>query len=92
MACPTCDHTMHNIGTNRSHQVFWCPRCGTIRDRNPHSTDEVRETAVPMLVQRCRDYHDEAFGCVTTRHVDLWRRCGIAESINLPTNRTEPQS
>jgi Zn-finger nucleic acid-binding protein len=30
MACPTCSHTMQNLGVE-SERVFWCPRCGTIK-------------------------------------------------------------
>ena len=30
MPCPTCDHTMHNLGVE-SQRIFWCPRCGTIK-------------------------------------------------------------
>ncbi len=30
MACPTCDHTMQNLGVN-GQKIFWCNRCGTIK-------------------------------------------------------------
>lgn len=30
MACPTCDHTMQNLGVN-GQNIFWCNRCGTIK-------------------------------------------------------------
>lgn len=32
MPCPTCNHTMHNLGLAESgKRTFWCPRCGTIK-------------------------------------------------------------
>lgn len=32
MSCPTCDHTMHNLGLDQAgRRTFWCPRCGTIK-------------------------------------------------------------
>ena len=40
MACPTCDHTMQLIAES-DEDVFWCPRCGTIKDYG---------TEVPKLV------------------------------------------
>lgn len=30
MACPTCDHTMQNLGVENQ-KIFWCPRCGTLK-------------------------------------------------------------
>lgn len=33
MPCPTCDHTMHNLGVPQK-SIFWCPRCGTIKDEH----------------------------------------------------------
>jgi len=36
MACPTCDHTMQNLGVDsgvdKHKKIFWCPRCGTIKE------------------------------------------------------------
>ena len=34
MACPACDHTMHCLRTDR---LWWCPRCGTIKERVSYS-------------------------------------------------------
>ena len=43
MACPSCDHTMQSLRP----KVFWCPRCGTIKDENgcesPTNRDELKE-------------------------------------------------
>ncbi len=36
MSCPTCHHTMHSVGKHNEHgfsaRIYWCPRCGTIKD------------------------------------------------------------
>lgn len=59
------------------HQVktgtFWCPRCGTMK-----SGDDI---GIPRVVQRCRSY------AITNPPPSVWRRLGIAESINLPDKR-----
>lgn len=81
MACPTCDHTMHDI----CHQVYWCPRCGTVKG-------PVGSPAVPKLVERCREFQNEVneheLKAVWVRFQHRWRRLGIAESINLPEKRS----
>lgn len=84
MACPTCDHTMHPISLD----VFWCPRCGTIRMREREKTvdDGVRtlnRDEVPMLVKRITEFA----GILTDEHEELIRefeRLGVRESIMLP--------
>ena len=76
MSCPTCDHTMNGIGNG----VFWCPRCGTLKD------DVMPYVEAPKLVLRCR-YFETSLNGVFRR---TWQLNGIAESINLPCNRPEP--
>jgi Transcription factor zinc-finger len=40
MSCPTCDHTMQNLGVN-GQRIFWCPRCGTLRSiTGEHQEDD----------------------------------------------------
>lgn len=31
MSCPTCQHTMQNLGVE-GRRIFWCPRCGTLKE------------------------------------------------------------
>lgn len=53
MACPSCDHTMQNIGiVNPEVQtpLYWCPRCGTLK-----SNGSGEGNYTPKLVQRVRD-------------------------------------
>lgn len=56
MACPTCDHTMHQWG--EAGQVFVCPRCGTVKDSEG--------TQVPQLVTRVIEFA----GHLTDEHHD----------------------
>lgn len=96
MACPTCDHSMEACGQNdRGDNFFHCPRCGTLKiDAFGQHGDKLY---VPKLVERCREFR-------ATRHpsfkaevgifgdpvlVAEWERIGIAESINVPANRTK---
>lgn len=87
MSCPTCDHTMHCIG----HGIFWCPRCGTLKGNDP-----LGQVSIPALVDRCRRFAAEGntqsyfLGKSKYDHADEeWRKLGIAESINVPSERPE---
>ena len=46
MSCPTCDHTMHSLGSGD----YWCPRCGTLQQYRQTRVN----TEAPKLVERCR--------------------------------------
>lgn len=76
---------MEGLGQNdRADNIFLCPRCGTVKidDFGRHG-DKVY---VPKLVERCRDFKavwtDDVVGEM------LWRKLGIAESINVPGDRS----
>jgi len=32
MACSTCGHTMQGLVTQDSYKIFWCPRCGSLKN------------------------------------------------------------
>lgn len=90
MSCPTCDHTMHNIGCclHSGLPFFWCPRCGTLKPCDS-------EAAEPALVARCRDFAREfEKACDEDHHAaapcmeGAYRRSGIAESIKAPLPRS----
>lgn len=86
MPCPTCDHTMHNVGTHDTARVFWCPRCGTVRfsaadTAPPHDH-------VPWLVERCQKFAKSALDADhDPKAVSEWDRLGITEAINKPEDR-----
>ncbi len=85
MPCPTCSHTMQQLGccTDTGLKFFWCPRCGTLK---PCDT----EAAAPALVSFCRRYEQAVMidGAPPTLN---WERMGIAESINVPRERSYGQ-
>lgn len=61
MACPTCDHTMQNLGVN-GQKIFWCNRCGTIKT----ITRDYEEFEEPIWIQNIiyaisRDGHCRPF-------------------------------
>lgn len=62
MSCPTCDATMQNLGVESppdrpGRQVFWCPRCGTIRERSKSSplAEPFVQDAAPRWCRRLDD-------------------------------------
>jgi hypothetical protein len=74
MSCPTCDHTMQNLGT-----WFWCPRCGTIKPTAQGTTTY----EAPRLVDRVRT----AVGDMTYDDRVWADALGIVESIYPPDQR-----
>jgi len=56
MSCPTCEHTMQNLGLAQSGaKAFWCPRCGTLKLETPGDeplSSGHADTEVPSLVHR----------------------------------------
>jgi hypothetical protein len=80
MACPTCEHTMQNLGVPEA-RYFWCPRCGTVRSVAPDGFENV---STPLLVGRCRRFEEE---CPPRRD---WHWLGIEESIYRPEERQAP--
>lgn len=77
MACPTCNHTMQRISPDVM-GMFWCPRCGTIRNHLGHTDFEA-----PKLVDRCREFG----GTLGPAWISLWQRIGIEEAIYTPEER-----
>ena len=75
MACPACDHSMQNIAEN----MFWCPRCGTIKLPGGQSDQ-------PMLVGRAKSLLSEMVWLRSQEprpaedYIDKARELGIHES------------
>lgn len=84
MACPNCDHTMqqltdlapifwkHTEGADL--RIFWCPRCGTIKDNNGIATPKL----IPSVVALLGLYDESELVSVAARQL------GIVESVTLP--------
>ena len=52
--CPTCDHTMHNVGSP-DRRIYWCPRCGTLKEECSFGTLNAHEDVdVPKLAERVK--------------------------------------
>lgn len=76
MSCPTCSHTMQNVIAG----VFWCPRCGTLKQPVTSNVLEIHafdSHVQPKLVERCRDFG----GSLGPSWLALWHKIGIRESI-----------
>lgn len=52
MPCPVCEHTMRGLTA----KVYWCPRCGTVRDVRHYHPDIVPDRwECPSLVDRVKE-------------------------------------
>jgi len=95
MACPTCDHTMHSLGSTKNNEsIFWCPRCGTVKGRNYAGEDRI----VPRLVKRAAKLCQtgsycaevlEVFKVKTTLSTLLQDLREVLESCTLPSKRKD---
>ena len=74
MACLTCAHTMQGLG----HNVFWCPRCGTVKQDD--------SVYVPALVERVRELRKEMSQDLcyeTITWEGRWHGLGVLEAIGV---------
>lgn len=83
MACPTCEHTMKQVGVIQGtiFPLFWCSRCGTIKANTQREYDDV-----PKLVERTRQLLDR------TNNDDLAWSLGVTESVWRPTEERREAS
>lgn len=74
MACPNCDHTMQNIGSYAAN-VFWCPRCGTVRGVSGNEY-------TPTLLEYAREANqdDDWIGFRIFIEVDILKKSNLPES------------
>jgi Zn-finger nucleic acid-binding protein len=80
MACPNCDHTMHKIGKSligKDWSMWWCPRCGTIKDDAGKTTPKL----VNRVVEFCGGISDH------WQIIQELERTGVRECISLPGQR-----
>jgi hypothetical protein len=92
MACPTCGHALQNLGLSAgpvgmTRRVFWCPRCGTLREELSDAGACQTNDEAPRLVARCREFEERVPN--GARVMPLWVQVGIAEAIYPPGERTE---
>lgn len=88
--CPTCTHTLAKLCSVGDATYSMCERCGTLRVRIAGATEAV--VYVPKLVERCRKYAASVLSSnimPSEIRTSEWVRLGIAESINVPTDRLQ---
>ena len=78
MSCPTCDHTMQDVAKREDWNLFWCPRCGTLKIQDAAENDEA--CRIPFLIGRLREFV-ATLGPMWSR---LAHKLGILESIAPP--------
>lgn len=88
MPCPTCTHTMKNLGIDDAQRkVFWCSRCGSLKVEHANS---FTETEWPALVQRVRnlinDVATNKIGTVPELESQFVRR-GLKDAVWTPEER-----
>ncbi len=87
MPCPTCSHTMQRLFAHEDEAfkryVWWCPRCGTLREEISNPTGCQTNDESPRLVARCLALAEIVPKKV---HDDMVRE-GIIEAIAWPENR-----
>lgn len=70
MPCPTCGHTMANLGIEEERK-FYCTRCGTVKTEHKDGFEDIQ---VPMLVGRVRSvHHKDPHLSAATSAKYLWR-------------------
>jgi hypothetical protein len=82
---------MQCAASGKTGQVFWCPRCGTLRIQRPGF--DVAEVCTPKLVSRCRQFGDMLEKNAESKNhwlrnddtVHQWEALGILEAIDVNT-------
>src|SRR4051812_6946684 len=82
MSCPTCEHTMQSVGMlDHGGSVYWCPRCGTIRQLLSNKEKELdTEAVLPGMVRTLLSHCGPGIRERARLH-------GVYEAIELPANR-----
>lgn len=84
MACPTCDHTMHNVASIKHElNVYHCPRCGSVKVEDSNDPDCRAKEYRPKLVDRFVEF----CGTLTEddqKIIDNLERLGVTEAATHP--------
>lgn len=78
MSCPTCDHTMQFVGQMYHYNIYYCPRCGTIRGGGL----DMRPKLVDRIVEFCGELTEDDQDII-----DTLERLGVTESVTHPDVR-----
>lgn len=85
MSCPTCDHAMHHVGVTERCMTYWCPRCGSLKEkfgRELHEFALSQPKLVERVVEFCGTLTDE-----DQRIIDNMERLGVTEAATHPEVR-----
>lgn len=87
MSCATCDHTMHKLSAE-SKFLWWCPRCGTLKELIGHLGKEYTSVEAPKVVDRLREF----VRMIDTGSAGRWLReqaevSEVLESVLKPEDR-----
>ena len=75
MSCVNCDQTMQRL----SDDVWWCPRCGTLKDRT--------EFTKPKIVERVTEFRNFFDNDNDDPIVVMLNQMGISEAIGKHAER-----
>ena len=100
MPCTKCDHTLHAIVAESHRRVFWCPRCGTLREEvgsGPDGEARFATNTTPMLLDRVRQIlqdavknrDDAALGPSALGFLQFMHLMGISEASFPPKQRPQ---
>jgi glutaredoxin-related protein len=88
MSCPTCDHTMQKLSADPKH-LWWCPRCGTLKEVVGHLGREYVSVEAPKVVDRLRGFVRMIDGTDAGKFLRREAEsCGILESVMPPAERS----
>lgn len=78
MPCPTCDHTMSTVGrVSTGSMVYWCQRCGTMKQLAKDGTEYVDEPRLPVRVREFLDHPENMLTKSAARRIGLYESCMI---------------
>lgn len=82
MSCPTCDHTMQNLGVkDAAGSIFWCPRCGTLKMRS----GDYEEVELPIWLRHL--VHKSG---VVEGKQNVYQHSTVRALFQVHRNQTEP--
>lgn len=88
MSCPTCDHTMQKIGVGIGKDIYWCPRCGTLKTLIHRMERDYNTHEVPKAVKCIRSFIKMISNSPEGRYLKgQTELSGVLESTNTPVER-----
>lgn len=89
MPCPTCSHTMQNLGLDTAGRTtWWCARCGSLKTEIHHLGKTFESNEAPKLVECVRGFvrmlDDTAAGRWLKSQVEV---SSVLESTHKPEER-----